>query len=219
MKNLFIIVILILLFIPIPAQAQSDKYAVILSYDSQGSTKIWASSCARLLKDVLRDNGFAQKNIFIDTRATQDDLLEAIDWLKTVEASEIVVGIFGHGGGTGIVLKDSWISHYELKGLLSGLESEKQLIIIDTCGSGGAIIGGMDGISLNATNRIVLTSTSFESESSVFSGHLTDWTRAVLAWGLKEGNADFNGDGKVSIEEAGSVKGLISDGYEGEFFL
>lgn len=219
MKKLIIIAIISILLLPNVVVAQTNKYALIVSYDSQGSSRIFASHCARLLKDVLKDNGFSQKSININTKASYRDLTEGMDWLGAMEDSnsEVVIGFFGHGSGTHIGLKDVALTHSMILNLLSNLESKKQLIIIDTCGSAGAIIEGRDGVTLSAENRIVLTSTSSEIESSIFSGHLTDWCRAVLIWGME--NADYNGDGKVSIEEVGSVKGLISDGYEGEFIL
>lgn len=228
MKKLVSIVIalalLMVLILPISVSSQpttTDKYAVILAYDGSRSNKIWASTCARLLKEVLKDNGFTQKTINIDTRASEQDLIDAISWLREVEDSnsEVVVAFFGHGSATHVHLKNAGISHFQIRELLSSLESQKQLIIIDTCHSGGAIVEGRDGVVLNATNRIVLTSTRDEIGTSAFQGHLTDWCRAVLIWALQEGNADFNGDGLVSIQEAGSVKGGISDGYGEEFFL
>lgn len=207
--------------ISVSSQPTTTKYAVIMAYDGSRSCKIWASTCARQLDRVLKDNGFSPKNIRIDTRATQGNLIEAIDWLKGVEDShsEVVVAFFGHGSATAIGLRLRSVLHSEVRDLLSCLESQKQLVIIDTCGSAGAILEGRDGVTLSAPNRIVLTSTEHELESSVFTGHLTDWTWAVLVWSLKEGKADFNGDGRVSIQEAGSVKGGISDGYGQEFFL
>ena len=215
MKKVILFAICLLLLIPMPVYASPNKYALIVSYDGHKESRIWASTCARLLRDVLVDNGYRQKDIIFlnNNKATKENVIEEINSLS----GEVVVAFFGHGGATGIGLHKSWLSHTELRNLLSNLDSEKQLIIIDTCGSGGAIIEGYDGVVLNKTNRIVLTSTVFENESSVFTGHLTDWSRAVFEWGFE--NADFNGDGVVSVEEAGSVKGGMSDGYEGEFFL
>ena len=213
--SILIIFVLISLLMPSFISAQTpSKYALIVSYDSQGDSRIWASHCARLLQKVLKDNGFSQKNIILDTRASYRDLIDGFGWLDSVEdsGSEVVVGFFGHGSGTHVALKDVALNHSTILQLLSNLESQKQLVIIDTCGSGGAIIPGIDGVSLNQTGRVVLTSTSSEKESSVFTGHLTDWCRAVLKYGLLEGNVD-------SVEEAGALKGGISDGYEGEFIL
>jgi len=229
-----ILALLTVLILPISVASQPasvDKYAVIIGYNGKpckspigrGNNHIFATTCARLLRDILTDNEFSQKNIIFLTnnKATKAGVLEAINGLKAIEGAEdeVVVAFFGHGGPTGIGLHKSGISHSELKALMADLDSQKQLIVIDTCGSAGAIIPGWDGITLNATNRIVLTSTVTERESSIFSWHLTNWCRSVLLWGLKEGNADFNGDGMVSIQEAGSVKGGMSDGYGQDFFL
>lgn len=220
MKRIILVILLILVLIPCQVSAQTDKYALIISYDNKGDCRVFASTCARLLKDVLTDNGFSQKNIkFLNgNKATKTNIIEAVNLLNEVE-SEIVVAFFGHGSATHVMLKGLAISHIEIRDLLSNLQSQKQLIIIDTCGSAGAILAGKDGVTLNATNRIVLTSTVSEKESSIFSWHLTNWCHAVLRWGLLEGNADFNGDGKVSIQEAATLKGGISDGYGQEFFL
>jgi hypothetical protein len=226
-KPISIAIVLVLLFMTLPTialgQVPSEKYAVIVSYDNRGDCHVWASTCARLFRSILLDNGFIQKNITFlhSNKATKANVIEAIGWLDSVEDenTEVVIGFFGHGSATHIMLKGLAISHQEIRDLLLGLESQKQLIVIDTCGSAGAILPGRDGITLNATNRIVLTSTWSENESSIFSWHLTNWCKAVLVWGMQEGNADFNGDGRVSVQEAGSIKGRMSDGYGQEFFL
>lgn len=219
-----IVLILLTTMLPnIVVGQELNKYAVIVSYDGKGDCRIWASTCARLLRDILKENGFSHKNIkFLSgSKSTKENTIDAISWLKDIERadSEVVVAFFGHGSATFVLACNPGLMHEEIRDLLADLDSQKQLVIIDTCGSAGAIIEGRDGITLNATNRIVLTSTVTENESSIFSWHLTNWSRAVLLRGLKEGNADFNGDGLVSIEEAASRKGGISDEYEGEFFL
>jgi len=219
MKKVILILLVVLFFIPLSVSAQTSKHAIIVAYNGSGPYKIWATTCGRLFKDVLMEYGYSQKEITLifGKKATPENIENAINELKYVD--EFIIGFFGHGSSTSIGLHDSCIYHTELKELLSGLTSQKQLVVIDTCGSAGAIIEGWDGITLNAENRLILTSTKFEKETSVFSGHLTDWSRAVLKYGLLEGRADFNGDGKVSVEEAGSIKGGMSDGYGEEFLL
>lgn len=229
MKKLLLIMgILLLALLPsIPISGapntSSNKYAVIVGNDSkQSGYPVYGSTCARLLQSILKDNAFMQRNIkmLLNSRATKQDIIDGLNWLRSVEtpSSEVIVAFFGHGGSTGILLSDSVITHKEIKGL-APIQSLKQLIIIDTCASGGAIIEGIDGITLSAPNRIVLTSVSGEVGTSTYSGHLTDWCRGVLLKGIKEGMADWNNDGKVSIQEAARFQGGISDNYGQEFFL
>jgi len=220
MKKLIIIFIVLALLMPTFAMAQEPtKHAIIVAYDGSRSSKIWATTCGRLLKTVLREYGYSNQEITLlyGKKATWSNIEEAVSKVKDVD--EFVIAFFGHGSATHFCIRLMCLPHSYINDLLSDLKSQKQLVIIDTCGSAGAILPGKDGVSLNATNRIVLTSTVFEEETSIFTWHLTDWSRAVLQYGLLEGNADFNGDGRVSIQEAGSVKGLISDNYGEEFFL
>jgi len=214
-----IILILLATMLPSVAMGQEpSKHAIIIADNSHGQCKIWATTCGRLMKDVLREYDWSNKEITLlfNSKATKENIIEAVNKVKDVD--EVVVAFFGHGSWNYVALHGPGIWHYEIRDLLLELNSEKQLVIIDTCKSWGAITPGRDGVTLSATNRIVLTSTVSENESSIYSWHLTVWCRSVLKWGLLEGKADFNGDGAVSIEEAGSLKG-ISDGYEGEFFL
>jgi hypothetical protein len=200
------------------------KYAVVVGNDAKSTAPINGSSCARVMLSLLRDAGFSSENIVFLTnaKATKQNVVNALSWLNSVDTpdAEIVIAFFGHGGGLGLALYDSGISHKEI-GSLSPVNSQKQLIVIDTCGSGGAVIAGADSFSLSAPNRIVLTSTCCEIDSSIHTSQLDLWTEGFLLDGIKYGLADVNGDGKVSIQEAKAYHsyGLMSDNYGTAFFL
>jgi len=218
MKKVILILLVVLFFIPLSVSAQTSRHAIIIANNSHGSCRIFATTCGRLMKDVLREHGWSSKEITLlfNSQATKENFEEEINRIKDVD--EVVVAFFGHGSYNYVMLHKQGIWHFEIRDILETLTSEKQLVIIDTCKSYGAIVPGMDGISLNKTGRIVLTSTRSELESSIYHWHLTVWCRAVLKSGLLEGNADFNEDGRVSIQEAGSMSGGMSDGYGEEFF-
>lgn len=169
------------------SRLDNNKYAVVIGLNGS-QPKVTGANCARLSVDILRDAGFSNKNIKLITsnKATRQTVFGALDWLMSVETSdsEIVLGFFGHGGAVGFALADGAITHAEIRDL-APVVSQKQLIIIDSCGSGGAIIEGMDGVTLSAPNRIVITSVTSESGSSVVNGRYPDWTISFLLKGIK----------------------------------
>jgi hypothetical protein len=235
MKNILIILILFWTIICIPtitsAQVNtSNKYAVIIGNDArQGSMPVTGSSCAKLLKRMLMDAGFASKNIkvLLNKQSTLQACDNALAWLSQAPAdSEIVFAIFGHGGPCGCAVYGGALTHTAIRDLLAPSQSQKQLIIVDTCGSAGAIIPGIDGATLCAPNRIVATAGSVEEESSIPTAKYTEWVEAFLINDIIHGGADLNGDGKVSIQEAYKQEqtylmwhGLMCDNYGQEFFL
>jgi len=235
-KTIFIIILLFTL-ICIPSQVtsnrmDSNKYAVIIGNDARYYSWMVASGsgCAKLLNQILRDAGFSQKNIkmLVNHKASPGNIEDALIWLQQVAMpdSEVVFAFFGHGCPSAVQIYKAGLMHWTIGDLLAPVESEKQLIIIDSCGSAGAILEGSDGVSLCTPNRIVVTSTKYEIESSVQSGKYTYWSRDFLLEGIKEGLADFNADGLVSVQEAyqygwsdSFCGGLMCDNYGQDFFL
>ena len=177
---------------------------------------------------VLRDAGFASKNIKVLTnkQATKQAFIDAIDWLKSVEnaGSKIVVYIVCHGLAESICLYDTAVTHRWVRDLLS-FKSHKQLVILDSCHSGGAVEPAEDGVTWAAPYRLLMSSASIEL-STYTTAKYTRWSEAFILDGIKRGLADANEDGKVSMEEAFDYAkhhalsgGLISDNYGSDFFL
>jgi hypothetical protein len=202
----------------------ASKYAVLVGYDCKPSAPIYGSNEARLIKGILTKAGFPSKNIkmLLNRQATLQNVANALDWLRTVEApdSKVVVGFFSHGGWGSVLVYQGNITHATILSLLP-VQSQRQLVMVDTCGSAGAILPGMDGVTLCAPGRIVFTSTALEIESTVYSGKYSDWLRIVWMMGYQDGAADLNGDGRVSMRELATwtQKGLVCNQCADEFFL
>ena len=208
------------------ADVSANKYAVIvgISHSKGGSNyKVNGDNTARLLVSILKNAGWKMKNIKLLTnrQATNQAISDAIAWLKSIENenSTIVIMFACHGNATGVKLWDLVLSHKRIKNDLLNLKSKKQLVIIATCHSGGAVYEGSDGISLAQINRIVISSCAEETVDPC-THHYTRWAEAFLLRGIKESKADANKDGKVSIQEAFEYAGSrMSDLYGQEFYF
>ena len=209
-----------------PVNTSENKYAIIVGIshsEGSGSYHVNGDNTARLLASILKNDGWSMKNIELLTnrQATSQAVSDAIAWLKSVEDedSTVVIMFACHGNASAVKLWDVLLSHECIKDYLSDLKSRKQLVIIATCHSGGAVYEGMDGISLAQTNRIVISSCS-EGTVDPCTHRYTRWAEAFLLEGIKEGKADTNGDGKVSIQEAFKYAGSrMSDLYGEEFYF
>ena len=208
-------------------ESANSNYGVLIgishSQASGGKVQVNGDNTARLMASILKNAGWDRKNIKLLTnrQATHQAVLDAVDWLKTIESegSTIVVMFACHGASTGVRLWDMMLPHRYIKDYLSALKSQKQLVIIATCQSGGAVIEGFDGITLAEENRIVITSCS-EGTVDPCTARYTRWAEAFLLQGIKEGKADANGDGRVSIQEAFKYAGSrMLDNYGQEFYL
>lgn len=151
------------------------KYAVIVGVE--GNLKLnQNSSTARLCKQTLQRAGFASNDMTILTnkRATRVNVEGAIVEIteKATPEDTLVFSYTGHGTDTGILLYPIGVNHSTLKGWLDGWVSMKQLVIVDSCESGGIVVPGADGITLAAPNRIVVASAS-EQGSAFVNKHYT----------------------------------------------
>lgn len=226
-KTLLLILLLLSILIIAPVEASpkaivSNGYAIMVGISHNGD-HVNGDNTARLLVSILKDSGYRMKNIKLLTnrQATWENLLKAVDWLKSVEDenSTVIIMFACHGSATGVKLWDVMLPHRYIKEYLSTLKSQKQLVIIATCQSGGAVIEGIDGISLAQEHRIVISSCA-EWTVDPCTHRYTRWAEAFLLRGIKERLADNNGDGKVSIQDAFEYAGSrMSDNYGHEFFL
>lgn len=228
-KRILLILLLVSLLIPSIVHAQppdDNRYAVIvgISHSPHNNTHVNGDRTAGLMVSILRKHGWARKNIQVlkNRQATMQKTVGALNWLLSVENenSTVVVMFACHGTPVGVNLWDAGLFHGQIKEYLSKLKSQKQLVIITTCHSGGAIVPGFDGVTLEAPNRVVVTSCS-EKGVDPCTAHYTRWAEAFLLEGIKKAKADFNNDGRVSIQEAKMYAklGMMSDGYGEDFFL
>ena len=197
-----------------------SKYAVVLGITRQYGQTVSGGNDAKLFVDLLARAGFKKPNIYrkIGTQVQKQDAINGINWMKSVAREEDTVILFfgGHGNYDMIMFSDMGMNSVMLVPLLSGFQSQKQLVIIDSCRSGSLVQP------LSAPHRLVVSSTladtvnTDEGRYSLF-GHL------FLNLGMKQKLADANGDSFVSIQEAqGFAKvrcGIMIDNYGQEFFL
>lgn len=206
---------------------RNNRYAVVVgishSEATGGRVQVNGDNTARLMVSILRDAGWSRKNIKLLTnrQATKQAVLDNIDWLKSVEDEDSTVVVFFacHGNATGVKVWDAMLSHRAIRDYLSSLRSQKQLVVVATCQSGGAVEPGFDGITLGEPHRIVVASCG-ERVVDPCTHRYTRWAERFLLNGMKRGKADVNGDGLVSIQEAHEYGGgKMSDNYGQEFFL
>lgn len=180
------------------------------------------------LYDILINSGWLESNIYYlrENDATKEAILSISDWLNVngVEKDDLVLFYFSmHGGKKSDVPpldeldnmdeflvpfkqdessdNDDNILDEELTLMFEDIETEKLVIIIESCYSGGMIDGVND---LKKTGRVIITSTDINETSFPYfllfskNGFLFGY---YIVKGLS-GLADFNSDGFISAEEA-----------------
>ena len=191
-----------------------DKYAVVVGVNSKpDGSNIYAIESARAIQKVLADSGngwtvtvpggseSAIKNALINlgNKGDKDDI--------------VLFYFYGHGGESGdsdgdgipdeaaIFASDDPITARELNEIFDNYVSDKQVIIIESCNSGGFIF---DNTNIRGDNRLIITS-SKSGQSSWGNSHYRGYFNHYLEKGLK-GEADLienggDGDGSVTAEE------------------
>ena len=177
------------------------------------------------LYNILISNGWPESNIYClrENEATKEAILSISNWLNDhgVQENDLVLFYFSmHGGKKDDVQPldepdniDEFIIPYkndekgdnildeELTPMFEAINTEKLVIIFESCYSGGMIDGAND---LKKTGRIVITSTNVNETSYPYSlffsknGFLFAY---YLIKGL-DGKADKNNDGFISAEES-----------------
>ena len=126
-----------------------NKYAVCFG------TALGTDNNARYSSRILSKKGFGKKNLRVHTnkQATVQALFYELNWLHESGPDDtIVVYIGGHGYAESVILSGGNVTSLQLKNALEGIESEKQLILIDSCYSGTIV----DDLALPC--RIVISS-------------------------------------------------------------
>jgi hypothetical protein len=140
-----------------------------------------------------------QTRTVLGRKATRDTILDTVNWITQNAGPKDFAAVYiGCHGGTD--LKDGWriatIDGKEVSGKELKLAATKMrchvLFVIDTCGAGG--------FARNHTKDVALPPNAV----AICSSKAGQWTTNHLTIALNEalwGQADFNHDGKVDLEE------------------
>ena len=247
----FISMILAALSMPIlpctPAYAEeseSECWAVIIGVsdykrieDAPGS----AHSAEELFQLLCPTWGEEHIKLLLNSEATKAEIREVVDWLVDNEDSNDTALFYfaGHGDPSGYIApydayyKKTWITSRELSKWLSALDSERVVIVLDTC------YAGRYETNLSGSGRVVLMSSRADEVSWNTSFYDGGWHSAFsyyLLEALSEFSiADANRDYELSAEEIfhyaepetisvtsdfGSTQHpVLSDDYPGELSL
>ena len=204
-----------------PSLENNNLWAVLITV---GEPKLDDKNAGDLY-NILTNNGWPKDNIYYlrENEATKEAILSISDWLNAhgVQENDLVLFYFSmHGGKKDDVPPldepdgmDEFIIPYkndekgenildeELTPMFEAINTEKLVIIFESCYSGGMIDGAND---LKKTGRIVITSTNVNETSypySLFFSKKGFLFAYYLIKGL-DGRADKNNDGFISAEES-----------------
>ncbi|MCL6450909.1 MAG: caspase family protein [Acetobacteraceae bacterium] len=198
----------------------TSKYAVIIGISDYYGTSSDLRYCDDDAWDVYyaltQKYGFPSGNIYmlLNSQATYANIMSAIDWLIAAENSGSVVVFYysGHGSrksgdpdGDGEYTDES-IVPYELSRIYDGalaakfaqFQSQQVWIAFDSCYSGGMNDSGITGpykIDTMACRESELAGESSSVQNGFF-------TYLMVDRGMRQGYADSNSDGVVTVEEA-----------------
>lgn len=198
----------------------STRWAVLVGVNEHsGSTRdnIGSRQDAESLYTHLLDMGWADDHVLLltDGLATRETIVQAVDWLarKTDEASVAVFSYSGHAkqwpgqdmDGDGEVPDEAlWptdnqhIVDGEFVDMMAAVEAGRLWLNFMACEGAGFVDPGL------ALEGRVVTYSSAEVEKSYEDpsvGHSV-WGWNLTVQGLRLGEADTNGDGEVTVQEA-----------------
>ena len=196
-----------------PAYAEGSEpecWAVIIGVsdykrldDIEGNAES-AEGLFQLLRPIW---GEEHIKLLLDSEATKAEIREAVAWLTSNEDTNDTVLFFfaGHGERHGYIApynayyKETWITSRELSKWLSALDSERVVIILDTC------YAGRYETNLSGSGRVVLMSSRADEVSWNASFYDGGW-HGVFTYYLLEALSEFsiadaNRDYELSAEE------------------
>jgi hypothetical protein len=191
------------------AEPESECWAVMVGVSHYKSPKIGdATGCAENAEDLFQRLSPTWGNdhikLLLDSEASKSDVRAAVDWLVSSEgANDTVLFYFsGHGDPDGYLgpydayYARTWISSRELSSWLSPLESERVVIILDTC------YAGKYERELSESGRVVLLSSRADEYSYSSSwGEYSTFTYYLLEALDEFSVADANLNYELSAEE------------------
>lgn len=196
-----------------------NRYAVVWGQSGYRGEPIAGDNNGRLMAHLLvHEYGMQSSHIcsLIGSKLTWDSAYESLQWLKEQTDSDSQVFFFyaGHGSPNGTYC----FMHYNLNLMISEISFDKLCIVIWSCYSGNA------AEALSGENRLTIGSRPV-GMTEVGSGGKSLFGRYFLDEGIKQGLADANLDGIVSMQEAyyyyhnknPYLYGTISDNIGEEF--
>ncbi len=197
--------------VPVAAdEPQSEYWAVIVGVAEYQAhwiqDLVGFDANARGLSQLLSPAwGEDHVRLLLNSEATKANVLEAVNWLVSQEDNDDAVLFYfaGHGIPEYIAPHDAdnldtFISTAELKSWLGALDSEKVVVIIDSCNAGSF------NTALSDEGRVVLMSSQTDEKSytaefgnersGLFSYYILDALNEMEA-------ADADGDHQISAEE------------------
>jgi WD40 repeat protein len=207
---------LYLLSIGVSKYEQSEYSLDYAHKDAEGIASVLNRQAGKLYRKI-------HKRVLTDQKATQDDILDGLDWIlkESTQKDLSVIFVAGHGlkddrgnyyflpyDGHPDKLRRTGVKWFDFQDVLSSLPS-KVIFLVDTCHSGD-ITGKRRGVEdmtsalrelVNAESGVVVMTASTGKESSQERpgwGHGA-FTKALIE-GL-DGKADFNRDQTVDMKE------------------
>ena len=207
---------LYLLSIGVSKYEQSEYSLDYADKDAEGIASVLSRQSGKLYRKI-------HKRVLTDHKATQNDILDGLDWIlkESTQKDLSVIFVAGHGlkddrgnyyflpyDGHPDKLRRTGVKWFDFQDVLSSLPS-KVIFLVDTCHSGD-ITGKRRGVEdmtsvlrelVNAESGVVVMTASTGKESSQERpgwGHGA-FTKALIE-GL-DGKADFNRDQTVDVKE------------------
>lgn len=208
-----------------PRYLEGETYAVIVGVSDYMDDRLDLSVAADdglAVARWLHEEGFppvmAEKMVLLlDHDATKNNIAAALDWVaaKATSKDRIIFYFSGHGAPEGLAPADytiegggNMLSHGLIKTILRKSESRQVLLLVDACHSQGSesaiYIGAVSDLLngyVNSGFSIVSSSTIDQSSYEFAESGLSYFTHYFLQ-GIREGYADKDQDGIITIWEA-----------------
>ncbi len=204
---------------PPPTAAPQDRWALIVGitdYAGNVHDTVGGANDARLVRDVLLRNGWRDDRIRIltDRAATGAAVADGIAWLQA-NSSSSTFSLFHYSGHVKVVdghqhlwpADSRFIVDSEVARVLKAIRGTAWTDIA------GCHTGGFDdGIS---SPRHLFTSSSSVSQKSYEDPSTTYsvWAGMLFDESMRQGRADANGDGLITVDEAFAWSAPRAEGY------
>ncbi|MFC1979162.1 caspase domain-containing protein [Chloroflexota bacterium] len=189
------------------AVADLQYWAVVVGIsdyeDSNLDVDCTAHSATEIHDQLASIWGQGHTKLFLDSQATKSNIQTSIvDWLGSqADANDTVLFFFtGHGDDSEaqeyICVYDEDISDVELNEWMSEIASSAQIIVLDSCHSGGFIE------ELSQNNRVIMTACDAEQHAcTLFSLGHSIFSFCVIQAFKNLDDTNIRNDGLVSAEE------------------